>query len=271
LSIVCDYSYAVITENNTKFKGIDISVNFGHTKSNFSRELFILNRLIPNTVYINQMKQDYSEAYFYNKIVNLNAALVLNTKPLLLKKHFTTQEVNFGLGYSFINTENSIYYSSTAMPNLRKETRLNFEYQSRQEQLHASYLFLSKTLLNNFKLHFGITGKLNLERIKLVEKNSFYETINYIKSNDSIQSNSQNNYHFKDVNTTLTYFTFIVPLGIRYNIDCQTNVFTELQMGLQYSPILTSGEKFHKMISIGFGIRYKFNEAETEIENGSFW
>lgn len=260
------------SEDNVKFKGLDIYLDLGSIKSTLSRDIYFANNSRENKNFFNNLNYNFTESNNIKRYLNVQTGLILKIKPCLLKQAFTNQEIRFGLGYNFISNENTYKYKLIYSNGYKTEDVYNYTYKSSQEQLHVSYFILSKRFLKNFKSYTGLGAIFNLERVRFNSLNSYIVTRNYYDNNNSItRSEDSDNKNFNNESFNYPVFGLLLPMGLRYNIDCHANIFTEIKIGYSYSPIFPINDRFQRTISIGFGIRYKFNDDQSYSNNNIFW
>ncbi len=270
-SIFTSNIFAQTNESEVLFKGIDIHFDFGRANSSYERELLLMKSLSNNSNFIKEIDGKPLEFDHYSNFTNISVLGVLNLKPFILKKSFTKQEFRFGISYS-LNYHYTFSKIENHIRDIKAYNKFNYELKSNSEQINFSHLFLSKPIFKNFRTYFGLNGTFGLRRYKSIELRDFFHLTSDINLiNDSFIYHISNHQKIDINNSSIPISSLIIPLGLRYNVDCFLNIFTEFKFGYNIYPTFSGSERFQSLMYWGFGIRYKFSKEVTEKANGSFW
>lgn len=252
---------------------VDVSNYGGYIQSSPERELDMLTKVINSTPY---RPANFKESSFNNSFNCVRLALVFQPKPFVLKTSFPRQELIFGAGFLTINSTvtnyTNLYYDSIGLNNRIYNNHISFNLYTHRQQLHSAYYFNSRTFGKRFRAYFGLGATFGLNTIKTAKRNTRSQLI-YVSrlQSDTMFIPNQTNITIEGAYNYSTLSGYI-PLGIKYNLDCNFNLFMEFNSGVQFQFDARNGQHWQGFSSWGLGIRYKFNGETTEEDlKTSFW
>lgn len=258
---------------SAQISGLDISNHGGYITSTPERELDMLSKITNSKPY---RPSAFKENYFNNSYNCVKLALVYKPKPFLLKSSFPKQELIFGAGFLTINSTvtnyTSLLYNSIGLNNRTYKNDITFNLYTHREQLHTAYYFNSRTFGKRFRAFFGLGAAFGLNTIKTAQRNTRSQLIyaSRLQSDTMFYPNQTN----VDIEGAYNYSTLsaYLPLGIKYHLDCNFNLFMEFNTGVQFQFGANNNSRWQGFSSWGLGIRYKFVETEiNDKESSSFW
>lgn len=258
---------------SAQISGLDISNDFGAVNSNAQRELQLLSKILNKHPYA---PSQFSQTYFNSSFNCINTALVFKSKPFVLKSAFPKQEFIIGAGFftinSTLNNYTNLSYDSVSPDNKQHLNNIRFNLYTHREQIHAAYYFNSRVFGKNFKVYFGLGTIIGFNTIKSATRNTI-SRLSYSSrpKSDTLFFPNQTNIEL-DGSYSYTTLSAYLPLGLKYNLSCDFNLFAELKPGIQFQPLATKDTQWQQFLSFGIGIRYKFfAEENDENETGIFW
>lgn len=256
-----------------QISAIDISNDFGYIASNPDREISLLSKTIGTAPYT---PASFKEVYYNDAYNCVNLALVFKPKPVFLKSSFPKQELTIGAGFLTINSTvtnyTNLFYDSIGLNGRTYNNHISFNLYTHREQVHASYLLNSKVFGKRFKAYFGLGMAAGFNTIKSAQRNTS-STLSY---SSRLQSDTMfiPDYKSQAIEGAYHYTTVsgYIPVGLKYNIDCNFNFFIEIKTGIQFQPGANPTQQWQNFSSFGLGIRYKFAPAEDkDQESSGFW
>jgi hypothetical protein len=163
-------------------------------------------------------------------------------------------------------------YYSFSPDNKQHLNDIRFNLYTHRKQIHAAYYFNSKVFGKNFRAYFGLGAILGFNTIKTSERNTI-STLSYISrpKSDTLFFSNQTNVYFEGSHSYTTLSAYL-PLGIKYNLSCDFNLFAEIKTGYQFHTLANKDSQWQSFLSFGLGIRYKFfGDASEEETKNSFW
>lgn len=253
-----------------KFSGIEASYDFGSFQTSYNRELFILKQMVSDVQVLNQIKPDYAAAYFHTSYNRINLELVYAANLRFFDKYFVKQEFKFGLGYLYSDGEKGsstgYRYDSFDMSGIAYNKHISFKYFFHQEQIQCAYLLSSKVFKRHFKAYTGLGGIFGLST--WVGTSNL--AIGKFEPKDSIPIYNSKRYTMG--NFSASSFSVYIPFGVKYNLSCDINLFSDFKFGLCYTPKFESGTGIQRFYSFCLGARYKILNNEMDLEkNSGFW
>lgn len=268
--------YCLLTLSSNCFAqitAVDISNHGGYIQTTPERELDMLTRVMNSTPY---RPATFKESSFNNSFNCVRLALVFKPKPFVLKSSFPKQELIFGAGFLTINSTvtnyTNLYYDSIGLNGRTYNNHISFNLYTHRQQLHSAYYFNSRTFGKRFRAYFGLGAAFGLNTIKTAKRNTRSQLI-YVSrlQSDTMFIPDQTNITIEGAYNYSTLSGYM-PLGIKYNLDCNFNLFVEFNTGVQFQFGARNGQRWQGISSIGLGIRYKFNDEATEEDlKTSFW
>lgn len=271
--LILSYCLSQIPLLPAQIQAVDVSNHGGYIASTPERELEMLAKVMKSTPY---SPASFKESSFNNSYNCVKLALVFQPKPFILKSSFPKQELIFGAGFLTINStvtnHTRLYYDSIGLNGRTYNNHIGFNLYTHREQLHSAYYFNSRIFGKRFRAYFGLGAAFGLNTIKTAKRNSLSQLVYASRvQSDTMFYPNQTNISFEGSYNYSTLSGYI-PLGIKYNLDCNFNLFMEFNTGAQYQFGASKGQRWQGFSSFGLGIRYKFNnEATKEDLKTSFW
>ncbi len=166
-------------------------------------------------------------------------------------------EYSFGL-FLDIQNQNAIQQKFDSLklvvnPSYSQFAYLTYAYQCQGVEL--GFQFSGKTFAKFFALFGGINSNFGMNTYKRIEMDDYYKLYNEIKEENFSAVFSSNYMH----------------LGIKYNLSCELNMFTQAEFGINLygQPFLTHA----RFYGTAFGIRYKIIDEQdrSQFRNSAFW
>lgn len=271
--LILVFCFSCLSHLPAQIVAIDVSNHGGYIQTTAERELDMLSKVINSHPY---RPASFNETSFNNSYNCFKLALVFQPKPFLLKSTFPKQEFIFGAGFLTINStvsnQTTLFYDSIGLNNRTYNNHISFNLYTHREQLQASYQLNSKTFGKRFRAYFGLGATFGLNTIKTAQRNTLSRLIYASRiQSDTMFIPNQTNVNIEGAYNYST-LTGYLPLGIKYHLDCNFNLFMEFNTGVQYQFGANKGQHWQGLSSWGLGIRYKFNGETTEEDvKTSFW
>jgi hypothetical protein len=264
----------------TSIQAIDLSIGTGYLPSPHAYQMEVLENLLIDKGGVSEVYQGFKSSYYDNTYTRFCLGLVLYNKPIqLFKKEFNT-EFRFGASVSFSSSRNSngmsLYYDSTDQNDLDLVKSLSFKYRQLHEQIQMEYLISSKRFARNFKFYTGFGAAFGMSHWGVGKKKNNIFYVNDFHFKDSMNSKMKTR-SFDLEQFTAPYFTAWIPFGLKYNLSCDFNVFTEFKVGQVFTPKLKETPLLTNYY-FNIGLRYKFkmvgdntNQKINANKSSVFW
>lgn len=267
------FIHCCICSRAQELSGVDLSVDFGAFQTSFNREVFILKKLVDQEQVVRSITPGFSYASFVRSSLKVNAELVFTGKPVILKSCFHNSELK--VGFSFLTSNGSlndnsiITYDSLDANNIKYTKVVSYNFYFHQEQIQCTYLFNSRVFRKNFRMYTGLGGVFSIGTWKGARRN----TISSLKIGEYAQYSfipTSSYYPLKSYSANS--LSLFVPIGLKYNLSCDLNLFSDLKFGMHYTPVFDKNIRTQRFFSFCIGFRYKLNQAEPDQDkNTSFW
>jgi hypothetical protein len=260
-----------------KIKGIDFRYGLGSYHLNQKDEVNLLKKLSNDPNNYNR----FDEA----RVNNLNDGLsdiylgfVMVPSYYIKNRLFYREEFRIGVSYTTLNSVSDVYLNFDTVQNgLQKEVRtFDYHYKFHSERVHFSYLLNSRISKKNFAFYGGIGGSFGFVtwqtnyRSNSNSGSGIYRTELLTLKNTAVSGNSK---VIPLENFTTQSLNIFVPLGFKYNLSCEINLFAEAHAGLHYylKGLRKDGVWIPNML-FNFGFRYKLiDESVLHKEADVFW
>jgi hypothetical protein len=162
----------------------------------------------------------------------------------------------------------------TVSNGIQKEVRQFFyQYKYSSQKIHFSYLLNSRIIKNSFALYGGLGAAIGFSnwRSNYEGRAGSYSKQILTAQNNQVSENKQN----LPLENFSTGSGFIyLPIGVKYNLSCDINLFAEANLGAHY--YLKGLRKNNTWLfnsTFNFGFRYKLIDDDNQvIKKGSvFW
>ena len=262
--------------NDIFIKGIDFRCGFGNYNTTRNDELTLhkhFNNDASNTL-------DLSTANMYkgSTLAEPYLGIVFTPKKMRSNSWYLKEEFRLGISYT-LSPPNTIYYKWDAIQSNQNQIKKYFyyEYVYHKQQLNFSYLLNKKIKNSNLAYYFGLGASFGFVTWRTqFQNNGWVGSSNYYVDNlsltDSILSSSSA--HFSMQNYSSTTAALNIPLGIKYNLSCDINLFMEGNFYCQYYQTgLYHAHAIKPSFMLNLGFRYKIiDEANKEIKKEeAFW
>ncbi len=270
-------NFADSSSGNMKIKGIDFRYGFGSYHLNNKDELNLLKKFTndPN----NYNKFDHSGIKNRNDgFSDIYLGFVMVPSYYIKNRLFYREEFRIGLSYTFLNTVSDVYMNFDTVQNgMQKEVRtFDHHYKFHSERVHFSYLLNSRISKKNFALYAGIGGSFGFVTWQTNYKSNnnsgygIYHTEVLTLQNTTVSGSSK---IIPLENFTTQSLNVFVPVGFKYNLSCEINLFAEAHAGLHYylKGLRKDGIWIPNML-FNFGFRYKLiDESVVQKKADVFW
>ena len=261
-------------QNGFRIKGIDFRYGFGRYAIASANE----------TALAAKFTNDQNNFYQFNKAHALNVkgrgisdmyvGIVLVPSYYIKNRLFYREEFRIGLSFTLLNNASSMNLTwDTLQTGVQREIRnLFYQYKYNSQRVHFSYLLNTRIIKHHFALYGGIGGSIGFSSCRTDYDGG---AGSYKKQVLTIQNNqvSQKTQNLPLENYTTESASLYVPIGIKYNVSCELNLFFETQLGLQY--FYKGLKKTNTWIPnalFNFGFRYKLIDDASAAKKGDvFW
>lgn len=261
---------------NIFIKGIDFRCGFGNYNTNRNDELTLHKHFNNNAS--NNLDLTTASMYKGSTLVEPYIGIVFTPQEMRYSKRNLKEEFRLGISYT-ISPPNTIYYKwdpiSTSQ-NLIKRSYY-YEYIYHKQQLNFSYL-LNKNIQNsNLAYYLGVGVSFGFVTWRTQFQNNGWTGSSYynqgnLSLKDSVLTTSFASFSMQNYSSTTAALN--IPLGIKYNLSCDLNLFMEFNFYAQYYQTgLYKANAIKPAFMLNLGFRYKIiDEANKEIKKAeAFW
>lgn len=257
-----------------RIKGIDFRYGFGKYNIQTNDEKLLAKQFTNDQNNYYQFPKSNLMEKNGTSISDLYAGIVLTPGCYFKNKLFKRQEFRIGISFTLLNNASTMAMTwDTASNSLQKEVRQFFyQYKYNSQKIHFSYLLNSKILKNSFAIYGGIGAAIGYSNWR-----SNYEgrAGSYSKQILTTQNNQvseiKQNIPLENFSTGSGFI--YVPLGVKYNLSYDLNLFAEANIGAHY--YLKGLRKNNTWLfnsTFNFGFRFKLLDDDNAIKKGtSFW
>ncbi|MEZ4805285.1 MAG: hypothetical protein R2852_07335 [Bacteroidia bacterium] len=253
---------------------MDISIGTGYLPSPHVYQMEVLENLLIDKSGLSEVYKGFKSSYYDNTYTRLGLGLVFYNKPIQLFKTEFKTEFRLGASFSFSSSRflNGMYltYDSTDQNGLSLIKSVNFKYRQVHEQIQLEYLICSKRFARNFKFYTGIGAAFGISHWGVGNSNHNILYANDFHYRDSMNS-KVNTRSFELEQFTAPHLSFWIPFGLKYNLSCDLNLFSEFKLGQVYTPKIKETPLLTNYY-INIGMRYKFKQTDIYKDKTSvFW
>ncbi len=267
---VSDSSYS----NGFRIKGVDFRYGFGRYNIGNADETALAARFTNDQNNYYQFDKAQPKNANGRGISDMYIGTVLVPSYYIKNKLFYREEFRVGVSFTLLNNASNVNLSwDTVQAGPQKEVRnLFYQYKYSSQRIHFSYILNTKILKHHFALYGGIGGSLGFSTWRT---NYNGGAGSYKRQVLSLQNNqiSEKNQSLPLENYSTESGSIYVPLGIKYNLSCEINLFVEAHFGWQY--YLKGLHKNNTWIAntmLNFGFRYKLIDDESSSKKTRvFW
>ncbi|MDI1235208.1 MAG: hypothetical protein PSX81_13075 [bacterium] len=256
-------------------KGIDFRYGFGRYSIASANETALASKFTndQNNYY------QFNNAHAFNikgrGISDMYVGVVLVPNYYVKNKLFYREEFRVGVSFTLLNNASSMNLKwDTLHTGVQKEVRnMYYQYKYNSQRIHFSYLLNSRIFKQHFALYGGIGASVGFStwRTDYDGGAGSYKRQVLTLQNNQVSEKTQT---LPLENYTTESGSLYLPLGIKYNVSCEINLFFEAQLGFQY--YYKGLKKTNTWISntlLNFGFRYKLiDDSEQAAKKGDvFW
>jgi hypothetical protein len=261
-------------QNGFRIKGIDFRYGFGRYAIASENETALAAKFTNDQNNFYQFNKAYALNVKGRGISDLYVGIVLVPSYYIKNRLFYREEFRIGLSFTLLNNASSMNLTwDTLQTGVQKEVKnLYYQYKYNSQRVHFSYLLNTRIIKNHFALYGGIGGSVGFSSWRTDYDGG---AGSYKKQVLTIQNNqvSQKTQNLPLENYTTESASLYVPIGIKYNVSCELNLFFETQLGLQY--FYKGLKKTNTWIPnalFNFGFRYKLIDDAVATKKGDvFW
>ncbi|MES2617269.1 MAG: hypothetical protein V4613_05285 [Bacteroidota bacterium] len=208
-------------------------------------------------------------------ISDMYVGMVLVPGYYVKNRLFYKEEFRLGVSFTILNNASNVNLLwDTIHAGGQQEVR-NFFYQYKynSQRIHFSYILNSRIIKQQFAFYAGIGGSVGFSTWRT---NYNGGAGNYKKQ---VLTNQNNQISDKTQALPLENFStgsgsIYVPIGLKYNVSCEINLFAEAHLGYQYYlKGLSKDNRWISNVMFNIGFRYKLIEDSDRpnTENHIFW
>ncbi len=255
-------------------KGIDFRYGFGRYNL----------RSIDEKNLAKQFTNDQNNYYKFNQsllaenngtaISDIYLGLIFSPKINNKKNVFTKQEIRIGVSFTLLNNASTIALAWDTINNgNQKEVKQFFyQYKYNSQKIHFSYLLNSKILKNSLAFYGGIGFAFGFSnwRSNFEGRAGSYSKQVLTSQNNQVSDIKQ----YVPLENFRTGNSLIyIPLGIKYNLSYDINLFAEANIGYQYFlKGINTNNTWLPSSTYNFGFRLKLIDDNQAIKQGAvFW
>ncbi len=208
-------------------------------------------------------------------ISEMYLGIVLVPAYYIRKKLFYREEFRVGLSFTILNNASNVNLEwDTMQSGSQKEVRnIYYQYKYNSQRIHFSYILNTKIIKNHFAFYTGVGGNLGFSTWRT---NYDGGAGSYKKQVLTLQNNqvSEKSQMLPLENFSTESASLYIPIGIKYNLSCEINLFIETHLGFQYYHSGLRKNNIWIANSIfNFGFRYKLIDDDNQLvkKGGAFW
>jgi len=258
-----------------RLKGIDFRYGFGKYNIKAIDEKHLAKNFANDQNNYYQFEKSKLNENKGTGISDLYCGIVL-VPSFYVKNHiFAKQEFRIGVSFTLLNnaSTNALGWDTVLNGNQKEVKQFFYQYKYSSQKIHFSYLLKSKITKYNFAFFTGVGAAFGYSnwRTNYEGRAGSYSKQILTTQNNQVSENKQNvpleNY------STGSGFIYI-PLGFKYNLSCDINLFAEANIGYHYYiQGLRKNNTWLPSSTFNFGFRFKLLDDDNQpIPKGNvFW
>lgn len=262
-------------QSSFRIKGIDFRYGFGRYAIASDNETALASKFTNDQNNFYQFNKAKASPISGRGISDMYIGIVLVPSRYVKNKLFYREEFRIGISFTLLNNASSMHLTWDTLQNgVQKEVKnLYYQYKYNSQRVHFSYLLNTRIIKNHFALYGGIGASVGFSswRTDYDGGAGSYKKQVLTNQNNQVSEKTQT---LPLENYTTESGSVYVPLGIKYNVSCELNLFFETQLGLQY--FYKGLKKTNTLIPntlFNFGFRYKLIDdgEQSNNKNEIFW
>lgn len=259
-----------------RIKGVDFRCGFGPYYLSDKHEVNLLRHFSNDQNNYYKFDQAHLETD-HKGVVDLYLGFVLVPTYYVRNQLFYKEEFRVGLNYSFMNNGpmgnfNQLTYDTIQNTQTKEVSTFVYGYKYSSQGINLSYLLNRKIFKKNLAVYTGIGVSFGFAIWRTefkAQPASMYQTETLTLQNNHVSTTSK---IIPLENFATGCASFYIPIGLKYNLNCDLNVFTEGHFGYRfYSKGLNEHGTWVPEMMANFGFRYKIVDDAVVHQTQLFW